>query len=153
MDSTFPSRSVVHDALRLFAKRSRKNGRIHGVSKRGMLIFARTLSRCQTSSLCTLLPSSQANVPRLFLETVTLTSTSMRESRSECCPRCEGDGGGRQYETIEHVLFVCPYYADVRLRLHCDAHLTAWSSTVQEFFLDKDILRMLIQFTKNCGRF
>ena len=75
------------------------------------------------------------------------------KSRSEYRPKCERNGGRRQYETIEHVLFVCPYYDDLRLRLHCDAHLSAWPLTIREFFQDKDPLKILIQFTKNCGRF
>ena len=77
------------------------------------------------------------------------------KSRSEYCPRCERDDVGRQSETIEHVLFGCPYYAALRLRLLlCGAHhLPAWPSTIRAFFQDKDMLKILIQFTKNCGRF
>ena len=75
------------------------------------------------------------------------------KSRSEYCPRCERDDVGRQSETIEHVLFGCPYYAALRLRLLCGAHLPTWPSTIREFFQDKDLLKILIHFPKNCGRF
>ena len=153
MDSTSPSRSVVHGALRLFAKSSCKNGRVHGVIL-GMLIFTRTLNRCQTFKFLHALTFIPSQLTQSITRHCNLNKyhNEIGKSRSEYCPKCERDGGRRQYETIGHVLFVCPYYDDLRKRLHCDAHLPAWPSTIREFFHDKDMLKTLIQFTKNCGR-